>query len=831
MRSIIATRARALGAAQVFTLLATLLFIDTRPAARGDDKPPARALPAELAKAIREGDLKVLRAQLDAGVDVNARDADDNTPLLLAAVYAGPECVELLLKKGADVNARNKLGVTPLHRAATKYEKAKLLIDAGADVKVKTKSGRTVLTLAARKYGNSKTVKLLLDKGADAKERNFFGITPIQVAAACGDLDSVKLLVEAGADVNDFTAAFPLAAFVARTPLGFAAYRNDVPMVRYLLERKADPNKATAVGTPLTWAAWHHSVEAAEVLLAHGAKADVKSSVDGSTALHWLSGSDSPQPEFAKLLLKHGADPNAEFGEQIDKFLGVAQTPRLIAEKRGQTALVEALVAAGAKAPSKPRPVERSVKPIPEKPDAERIRASAESAIQLLQESAVVSSESAGRHASHKGRGSCLTCHQHFLPLAAMGQAKDRAVRLDRDAVTKLGDQVAAGNPVPTDIAEVDLFVDQVTGISYAAFGLIGDHRPASAVTDKLVHQLAVVQAGDGRWPSFMPRPPMVGSDVSATALAIQVIRHYGWAGRKAEFDAAVDRARQWLWTVKAETTEDAAYQLLGLHWAGEPADKLTDLAKALLSQQRKDGGWAQLPKLESDAYATGQALYALSRAVKHPTTSRDWQQGLRFLLGTQCDDGSWHVVSRAYPFQPTMDSGFPHGRDSWISAAGTSWAVLAMTEALPPGTTTEKPPAIAKKPKDAPPVVAERIDFAKQIKPLLERSCVSCHGPNKQRSNFRVDSRESLLKGGNSGSAAVLPGQSARSPLLDYVSGRVEGMEMPPLPRRDRFAALTKDEVELLRAWIEQGAPWPKDAVLTLPRLDKSTATTNGSK
>src|SRR5262249_27832117 len=160
-----------------------------------------------------------------------------------------------------------------------------------------------------------------------------------------------------------------------------------------------------------------------------------------------------------------------EFGQQIDKFLGVAQTPRLIAEKRGQTALVEALVAAGAKAPPKPRQVERSAKPVPEKPDAERIRASAESAIRLLQESAVVSSESARRHASRQGRGPCLTCHQHFLPLAAMGQARDRAVRLDQDAVTRLGDQVAAGIPVPLDIAEVDLFLDQVTGISYAAFG------------------------------------------------------------------------------------------------------------------------------------------------------------------------------------------------------------------------------------------------------------------------------------------------------------------------------------------------------------------------
>jgi N-acyl-D-amino-acid deacylase len=822
MRSVIATRARAFGVALLLALLVAPLFLGWWPAAHGDHKPVAKSLPTALAEAIRDGDLKAVRAQFDAGVDVNARDADDNTPLLLAAVYAGTECVDLLIRQGADVNAKNKLGTTPLHRAATNYEKAKLLIDARADVKVKTGSGRTPLTLAARKAGNSKTVKLLLDKGADAKERNPRGVTPIQVAAACGDLDTVKLLVDAGADVNDFTEVKGPGASSVRTPLGWAAYRNDVPMVRYLLEHKADPNKVTPFGTPLTLAALGNSAKAAELLLAHGARADIKSSMDGSTPLHWVAGSDSPKPEFAKLLLKNGADPNAEFGEQIDKFLGVPQTPRLIAEKRGQTAMVEALAGAGAKAPSRPRTVKRSAKPVPEEPADQLVRDSAESAIRLLQSSAVTSVDSSRRHAARQGRNGCLMCHQHFLPMAAMGQARDRAVRLDRDAATKLGDQVALGIPGPIDIAEVDLFLDQVTAISYMAFGLIADHRPGSAVTDRWVHQLAVVQAADGSWPAFTTRPPMQSSDVSTTALAIQTIRHYGWPGRKAEFDEAVDRGGKWLWTVKTESTEDAAYQLLGLHWAGEPADKLAHLAKALLSRQRKDGGWAQLPKLESDAYATGQALYALSRAAKHPTTSRDWQQGLRFLLGTQCDDGSWHVVSRAYPFQPTMDSGFPHGRDSWISAAGTSWAVLALTEALPPGTTNEKPPAITNKPKDAPPVPAEKADFGKQIKPLLERSCVACHGPDKQRSNFRLDSRDALLKGGNTGSAVVVPGKSAVSPLLDFVSGRVEGMEMPPLPKRDKFPALTEEEVRLLRVWIEQGAVWPNDVVLGAPRSEK---------
>jgi ankyrin repeat protein len=187
MRSVDATRARTFSAALVITIMTTPLLIDTRPAARGDEKPAPKLLPAKLAKAIRDGDLKAVRAQLDAGVEVNVRDADGNTPLLLAAVYAGPECVELLLKKGADVNAVNKRGVTPLHRAATSYEKAKLLIDAGVNVKAKSAFGKTAIVIAALKYGNSKAVKLLTDKGADAKAHDPNGVSSNLVAASTGD--------------------------------------------------------------------------------------------------------------------------------------------------------------------------------------------------------------------------------------------------------------------------------------------------------------------------------------------------------------------------------------------------------------------------------------------------------------------------------------------------------------------------------------------------------------------------------------------------------------------------------------------------------------------
>jgi len=101
------------------------------------------------------------------------------------------------------------------------------------------------------------------------------------------------------------------------------------------------------------------------------------------------------------------------------------------------------------------------------------------------------------------------------------------------------------------------------------------------------------------------------------------------------------------------------------------------------LAEQRSDGGWAQLPKLESDAYATGQALFALRQAAGITTAHPQFQSGIKFLLDDQLQDGTWHVVRRAFPFQPTMRSGFPHGRDGWISSAGSSWATMALALSL----------------------------------------------------------------------------------------------------------------------------------------------------
>jgi mono/diheme cytochrome c family protein len=103
------------------------------------------------------------------------------------------------------------------------------------------------------------------------------------------------------------------------------------------------------------------------------------------------------------------------------------------------------------------------------------------------------------------------------------------------------------------------------------------------------------------------------------------------------------------------------------------------------------------------------------------------------------------------------------------------------------------------------PPAATIQITFTRDVRPILENNCLRCHGPEKPRSGFRLDERGAALKGGENG-IDILVGNSAKSPLIHYVAGLVEDMEMPP-PGRGR--TLTKEEISVLRAWIDQGAAW----------------------
>ena len=115
------------------------------------------------------------------------------------------------------------------------------------------------------------------------------------------------------------------------------------------------------------------------------------------------------------------------------------------------------------------------------------------------------------------------------------------------------------------------------------------------------------------------------------------------------------------------------------------------------------------------------------------------------------------------------------------------------------------------------PPPANRPVDFAKDIRPIFVRACHSCHGPGKQRSDFRLDVKADALQGGVIG-VAIVPGKSAASPLVRYVAGLDKNIVMPPQGRGER---LTAQEIGLLRAWIDQGAAWPDDGKTAVAKSD----------
>ena len=106
-----------------------------------------------------------------------------------------------------------------------------------------------------------------------------------------------------------------------------------------------------------------------------------------------------------------------------------------------------------------------------------------------------------------------------------------------------------------------------------------------------------------------------------------------------------------------------------------------------------------------------------------------------------------------------------------------------------------------------APSAGDDAVDFIRDVAPLFERACHKCHGPERQRSDFRLDVKAAALAGGSIG-GAIVPGDSAKSRLIDYVAATDAEIRMPP-----KGELLTAAEVALLRRWIDEGASWPESA------------------
>jgi hypothetical protein len=219
--------------------------------------------------------------------------------------------------------------------------------------------------------------------------------------------------------------------------------------------------------------------------------------------------------------------------------------------------------------------------------------------------------------------------------------------------------------------------------LTYGLLMLAESGVPPNSTTDAAVANLISLQRGDGSWVFADTRPPQAdNSRIHFTAMAVRGLDVYTPPGLRPDVNMRIERARQFLQSATPTSTQDEAFKLLGLVWSRMPAAVVARQVKRLLALQRRDGGWAQLPLMAPDAYATGQSLYAL-RVSGVPLPSEAYRNGVTFLLRTQLADGTWFVRSRAFGFQPYFESGFPHGRDQFISASATAWAAIALAYAL----------------------------------------------------------------------------------------------------------------------------------------------------
>jgi hypothetical protein len=231
-------------------------------------------------------------------------------------------------------------------------------------------------------------------------------------------------------------------------------------------------------------------------------------------------------------------------------------------------------------------------------------------------------------------------------------------------------------------LAEID---ETTPNMDYILPGLAAHGVKADETLEAASMALARQQMPEGSWRALLQRGPMQEGLLTMTALALQAIHAYAPKSGEAEIAERMARAKAWLLKTPAGTKENRAMRLLGLKWAGASAEERKAALEALRAAQRPDGGWAWDPSLQSDAYATGEALYALNQAGDLPVTDPAYRKGVEFLLRTQEDDGTWFLFKRAIPANNYFDTGFPFGHSQFSSHAATSWATMALVLAAEP--------------------------------------------------------------------------------------------------------------------------------------------------
>jgi ankyrin repeat protein len=588
---------------------------------------PRDPLAAKLMESLRRGDRiafeKLLRASPKAA---RGQGSAGSTPLMYAALYADARSVGLLLDKGADPNVRNDAGASALLWSVDDPRTTRQLLEHGADANVRSADGLTPILLAAARFGSGDVIRLLLDHGAKLE-----GQPVLARAAVAGDEAVMRMLL---ARVDDRVHSMPLPQDLA--------VRSGCPLCVDLLLQSAQPDD---LNRALVSAARYGDSKTIQMLLARGATAN-------GAALRFASASEKIPLEGVKALLENGARDDAALP---------------LAKLQGDTSVVAALKSAGLK--DSDAPDKHPFQPAP----ARSVRAAVEKSLPLLQHADVVFLRKAG----------CVSCHNNSLTEMTIAMARKNGFSVDERVAQSQLNAIRLYLESWRERVLQDIAIPGgVDTIGYILAGLAAANYPPDPATDALARYLRRRQAADGGWRIGSQRPPIESSDIEATAIALRALQAYAPKPQQADYAKAVQKGAIWLSRAEAKTTEDRVFQLLGLGWTGRNKETLHKAAQELMTLQKPDGGWAQLPTLSSDAYATGQALTALAEAGGLAVTDPVYRRGVRFLLSTQFEDGSWHVGTRTLPVQPYFDSEFPHDTDQFISAAATNWATMALERA-----------------------------------------------------------------------------------------------------------------------------------------------------
>lgn len=307
-------------------------------------------------------------------------------------------------------------------------------------------------------------------------------------------------------------------------------------------------------------------------------------------------------------------------------------------------------------------------------PDTPSITAAIEKSLPLLEK---------GARGSLEQRKQCFNCHNQGLPIMALTTARSRGFAVDSEHLKRqiqFTAEFLARNR--QRYLQGDGQGGQIDTAGFALWALnLGEWKP-DETTAAVAEYFLLRQHDLDHYEPESNRPPSEQSFFTSTFVALRGLKVFGTQEQNERIKTRIDRVRSWVMATSPHDTEDRVFRLrlMSLIDARDVQHAVAELKQI----QRPDGGWGQREEMESDSYATGTALVALHQAGGVSTEDPTYRKGLSYLLSQQLKDGSWHVVSRSKPIQTYFESGYPHGRDQFISMSAASWSTTALALALP---------------------------------------------------------------------------------------------------------------------------------------------------